>query len=98
MHSLTSLFILSILESQSGMNTHSKTQFFEKIKCEFEDLYQIQPHYKNKQQKCRGSTEESLHFAIYSSDPLCSVTIMTAADQCAVYNKNICCAKGIYIF
>ena len=37
---------------------------------------------------------ESLEFTIDSSDLLCSVSILTAADCCAPYSGNICCAVG----
>ena len=44
--------------------------------------------------KSRRSTAELLQFTIDSSDPLRSVSILTAADRCAPYSGNICCVEG----
>ena len=52
-------------------------------------------HCKYKQQKCSGSTAEPLQFTVDSSDPLRSVSLLTAAICCAPYSGNICCVDII---
>ena len=45
--------------------------------------------------KSSRSIAKLLQFTIDSSNPLRSVSILTAADRCAPYSVNICCVIGL---